>query len=606
MLRGFGARIAPVAALVFSVALVGEASAVTQVIPGDGTDNTRKLTIYIGDNGQLQAKAGKQSDALIQGMFYGNDNGPASNYWHLRINEGPNANTTISPYDSSLIVPVSNGPVTGLWTSASPAKNVTVMDIKDPSNPNVILYRVRQTVLFVGFNASFRVVWDISAPSSPAPGFIFGTSADLFIDASDRGRGVFVAGAPNRFVGGTNEAGRVTGGLQEVAISGVPGDPGTPIPPWASFEEGQYSAVTGRLEGADSFLNTIEPNLIDNGVGVSWANRATTPLPIGQTQRYEVVWHLNRRTPLSASPSVTTKELGGQHNVVLQLVDSNFNRVPGAPIRYEIAGANPRASTPETTNNLGQVSIQWNGVNAGLDTLTAYVDADVDGIKDAAEAATGASVRWLANNRVVGPPAAPSSLMGGQVPITKQPNPANPEAPTFQVGSKAAAAAGAAQCSFDQRNGWTLNMPVTTTLNPAGGTISNVELFLADPGRHDPAAIPPTLPPAIGSPTQSGNSYTFTIPCVVTGQMWVGFTHTAGANIQTFVIPIGGLQLIDPQGVVFDGRPTTRRSPTGRPRSRRGPPRRSREPSCFCNERPGRSSSWIPATPGSLPTSTRR
>ena len=44
----------------------------------------------------------------------------------------------------------------------------------------------------------------------------------------------------------------------------------------------------------------------------------------------------------------------------------------------------------------------------------------------------------------------------------------------------------------------------------------------------------------------------FTVECVTVSDLWVRFKITEGANTQTFVIPIGGLLLIDPQGVVYD------------------------------------------------------
>jgi hypothetical protein len=51
---------------------------VTQVIPGNGSGPAgHNLTIYIGDNGQLQAKAA-EAFSTVEGMFFGFDQGPAS------------------------------------------------------------------------------------------------------------------------------------------------------------------------------------------------------------------------------------------------------------------------------------------------------------------------------------------------------------------------------------------------------------------------------------------------------------------------------------------------------------------------------------------------
>lgn len=536
--------------LILALCLPPGAHAATQVIPGDGTSNSQKLTIYVGDAGQLQAKRGAPGDP-VQGMFYGDDNGPASNYWHLRVKGEPALNQTFGPGNT---VPVSNGPVTGNWTPASPAEVETVMNVE---HEGVNLFQVKQTVLYVGYDLKYRVIWEVTNidPQNRTIPFVFGTSADLYIDSSDLGRGVFIDG-PSRFVGGSNEQSRTTGGLQEVTSSRLPGEANpTAIPNWASYEEGGYSAVTSRLSGADAFLNTVDPNLIDNGVGVSFNDRATAGLAPGETARYEVIWHLERPTPLSASPASAAKELPGTHTVTLSLVDANFNPVPNQVVRYQRTGANPTPGAQTvSTDAQGQAVVSWDGTTAGLDTVTGYVDIDGDGAQDPEEPAASATVRWLEDNHVAGPPSV--TPPGGLQPVV-QPNPANPEAPTYQFGRSAAAQAGFTACSFDQRQGANLNLPVSSTLQPGGGTISDVRLFLLDPSRHDPTNLALPLPTASmvdDMPDQSGNTYSFTIPCVVGGEMWLEFTLTEGSDPpQTFRVPIGGLQLIDPQGVVYNG-----------------------------------------------------
>jgi hypothetical protein len=524
---------------------------VTQVIPGNGVGPAgHNLTIYIGDNGQLQAKSGEPFSA-VQGMFYGFDQGPASEYNHLRLKGA-------APLDAvftNSFEQVSNGPVTGNGTPASPFQNVTVLDAQ-VGGADVL--RIEQTVLYVPFQQKFRVVWDITnvdAAMRTIP-FIWGTSADLYIDGSDLGTGVFIDG-PNRFVGGTNSVSRTTGGLQEVTSSLLPGEStATPIPPWASYQEGNYSTVISRLGSNDAFTNTIEPNLVDNGVGASFDNRASSGLPPGQTQRYEVIWHAERPTPLSASPASAAGELPGEHEVTLTLVDALFNPLPGERLNYAVTGANPTSGQLETGPS-GQAVVKWTGVNPGLDTLTAYADADKDGVRDPEEPAASATMNWLPDNHVSGPPQMPPSLSGpnGQVPIEAQPNPNNPEAPNFFFGRSATAAAGFEDCVFDERSGRKLQLPVTVNLEPGGGTISDVKLAVIDPSRHSPADTASSLPSsayADTTPEASGNSYSFVVDCVVNGEMWVEFTLNEGTS-QTFRIPVGGLALIDPQGVVYDG-----------------------------------------------------
>jgi hypothetical protein len=288
---------------------------------------------------------------------------------------------------------------------------------------------------------------------------------------------------------------------------------------------------------------------------VSFDNRATSGLAPGQTQRYEVIWHNKRPTPLSASPASATAEVPRQHQVTLTLVDANFNPVANERINYEVTGANPQGAGSAQTNASGQVLVSWNGTNVGLDTLTAYADADSNGARGPEEPAASATMRWLADNHVAGPPEVPQNLNGpnGQVPVQVQQNPENAEAPSFIFGRSATAAAGFTDCDFDQRSGRALNLPVSVTLQPGAGTISNVSLALIDPARHNPTDVNSSVPTVPGAVGVSGNTYSFVVECVVNGQMWVTFTLTENAVSQVFRIPIGGLALIDPQGVVYDG-----------------------------------------------------
>ncbi len=549
-------RIGLTAAVLVAAAIVpASASAALQTIPGSGFGPSgHNLTIYIDDHGKLQAKAGAPADS-VDGMFYGSDTSSASNYWHLRLKGAPAADTTFTSGDAA-VVPVSNGPVTGNFTPSSPAQNVTVMNIVSGGEA---LFQIRQTTLYTSFSQRFRVVWEITNtdPQNRTLPFIFGTSADLYIDGSDSGVGVFIDG-PSRFVGGTNSTSRTTGGLQEVTSSSLPGE-ATPtvIPNWGSYQESGYTDATNRLKSNDSYLNTIQPNSVDNGVGVSFNNLATNGLAPGQTQRYEVMWHNKRPTPLSASPAAASAEVPGQHQVTLTLVDANFNPVPGQRIDYEFApsSVNPLPAGSATTNGSGQVVVSWNGTNVGLDTLTAWADTDGSPGRTAEDPAASATMRWLADNHVDGPPTVPQSLTGpnGQVPVQVQQNPDNAEAPSYIFGRSATSAAGFTDCTFDQRSGRDLNLPVSVTLQPGAGTISNVSLALIDPARHNPTDVNAPLPTVDSTPSVSGNTYGFEVPCVVNGQMWVTFTLTENAVNQIFRIPIGGLALIDPQGVVYDG-----------------------------------------------------
>ena len=333
--------------------------------------------------------------------------------------------------------------------------------------------------------ASCRSSWQVRNidPQNRTIPFVFGTSADLFIE-SDASHGVFIDG-PSRFIGGTNAQTRVTGGLQEALTSQLPGEAAaTALPRWASWEEGDPFPVTHRLSGADAFLNTINPLNMDNGVGVSFDDRATTGLAAGQTARYEVIWHLSRPTPLTASPHAATKELPGTHAVTLSLTDPASNAPVAGPVAYRRTGVNAVGVQSTSTNASGQAQVAWAGTTPGTDTFFAWIDANANGAQDADEAAASATVTWRPDNRVAG---APTVTAPAGVSPTVQPNPENPEAPTFRFDPVQAAAAGP-ECTFDQRTGRMVNLPVSATLQPGAGTISNAQLFLLDRSRHDRTA----------------------------------------------------------------------------------------------------------------------
>ncbi len=284
-------RSVTVIACLLALGLPPGAQALTQTINGDQTTvppappPSRPLSIFVGDTGSLQAKRGAQFEA-VTGMFFGSNSAPGANFWHLRVKGAPADNVTFGPRDAT-VATVSNGPVTGDWTVGSPARVDTVMRAGEN------LFEVRQTVLYVAPELRYRVVWDVRNVSAQPVAFVFGTSADLFIE-SDAGSGVLSAGPP-RFVGGSNRTSGTVGGVEEVLSSQLAGEAvATAVAPWASYEEGDPFPVTRRLGGADAFLNTINAAFMDNGVGVSFNDRVAAPLAAGQTARYEVVWYLSR------------------------------------------------------------------------------------------------------------------------------------------------------------------------------------------------------------------------------------------------------------------------------------------------------------------------
>jgi hypothetical protein len=88
----------------------------------------------------------------------------------------------------------------------------------------------------------------------------------------------------------------------------------------------------------------------------------------------------------------------------------------------------------------------------------------------------------------------------------------------------------------------TINVPI----EPGAGTVSNVKL-LVEPrdGGGASEIVMDNNPPG-------SNNWAATIPCIANSNLRVSYTLTEGADAQTFVILIGGIALIDPQGIVYD------------------------------------------------------
>ena len=62
-------------------------------------------------------------------------------------------------------------------------------------------------------------------------------------------------------------------------------------------------------------------------------------------------------------------------------------------MRYAITGANP-GSGAVTTGADGTATITWTGANVGTDTLTAFIDTNGNGVRDADEPEQTGVVAW--------------------------------------------------------------------------------------------------------------------------------------------------------------------------------------------------------------------
>ena len=97
-------------------------------------------------------------------------------------------------------------------------------------------------------------------------------------------------------------------------------------------------------------------------------------------------------SPTLAS-TAATKAQGQIATATVTARNSDGNAAPGRSVLYAIAGANPRAGAL-TTGADGTATITWTGANAGTDVLTAFIDMNGNGMRDADEARSTANVAF--------------------------------------------------------------------------------------------------------------------------------------------------------------------------------------------------------------------
>jgi hypothetical protein len=357
------------------VAVLAWAAAPAQAATGliDGTP----LDIYADDEGRLQVAF----DGSATGEFFPPGLAPGNAGLNVAIapTNDPAAPFTVYGFQGTSFTPTS-APVVGGDGSAGNPWTLTTGYQGTGSGPDVF---VGQRISYVNGTTDVSVSYTVLNPigNDVAEDVRLYEAADLYVAGNDTGS-AFLDPGPPRQVGGVNQAAGSSGRLVEQT-------------PWAHYQEGRYGDVFSVAGNADrtaqGFNDTVEPALVDNGVGAQWNFPA---MPAGATvQTASVIWRFKHFTPLQLTLLAATRATGQTATVTVAARNGEGNPDPGRSVRYSIAGANPGAGAV-TTGADGTAAITWTGTAVGTDALTAFTDFNGNGIQDPDEPQQTAIVSW--------------------------------------------------------------------------------------------------------------------------------------------------------------------------------------------------------------------
>jgi hypothetical protein len=375
-------------ALMFALLCIGWVAASASAFEGEGEFKTEPsvvipgapMSVYIGQRGQCQ------SSYLVAGTVDGNffpggspyDFSPVADcgFFLAFPKEGAGQPTALKeqtfgfegiagPHGLSLYTPVSQSPVTGSGTAESPYTETTVFEVVDSEGNHDAL--VTETTTYVNGAPQFTSTFDVKNLTKVKLYFRAMYAGDLFVNGSDLGTGVYLAGPP-RFIGGQNTNSGILGGFLEAPA---------PALPWSSFQELPYPNVWETIQTTvgepHAFNETVEANEVDNAAGVEWDQLRTTGLEAKQEQAFTIINRTQVPNGLQVSPASQTLVQGQTETVTVTALDTGGQAYTGKSVRYTVAGANSQTGSV-TLNSAGQAQISYVGTNAGADTIQMYVD----------------------------------------------------------------------------------------------------------------------------------------------------------------------------------------------------------------------------------------
>jgi hypothetical protein len=284
-----------------------------------------------------------------------------------------------------LFTPVSQSPVSGDGSAASPFTQTTVFEVIDSNSAKDAL--ITETTTYVNGAPQFTSTYNVKNVTAGKIYFRAIYAGDLFVNGNDVGTGVFLGGPP-RFIGGQNTGSGILGGFQEV---------GAPSLEWSAFEELPYpdvwNSIANTVEDEATYKDGVDPDEVDNGVGVEWDQLRTAGLNPGGEQAFSVINRTQVPSALGVAPPTQTHLVGQTATITVTAADSAGTPYANRPIVYSITGANPKSGSV-TTNASGQATISYVGTAAGIDTTQLFLDLNGNGSPDAGEPSGTATLTW--------------------------------------------------------------------------------------------------------------------------------------------------------------------------------------------------------------------
>jgi adhesin/invasin len=138
---------------------------------------------------------------------------------------------------------------------------------------------------------------------------------------------------------------------------------------------------TGMRIGPDTitaYADTDRDNVQDVGEPVGAAMKTYLP---------------GRPATVVLDPAAAVNETGQMHCVTATVRDEFGNPVGGVRLVFSVTGVNPRGSATRTTDANGEARFCYTGMQAGLDEIQAFVDANGNGARDLVGEPTGAATK---------------------------------------------------------------------------------------------------------------------------------------------------------------------------------------------------------------------